>query len=214
MIVDLDQGTWEWEAWRRDRRMASESPALMGCAPWFPRTPYQLWEVKSGLRTVGVTPAMALGSELEATARALYEVERQLMVPYLVEAEGGFAASLDGLSFDGERILEVKCPWRGSDSDLWARAMRGKIPKYYGVQMQHQLMVSQAKLCDYGVYARDVHRLTIIEVRHDLGMQTRIRAAWDSFWPDYAAGRAPGEDYLGRLKRSIVHPCAPAIGGV
>lgn len=34
-------------------------------------------------------------------------------------------------------------------------------------------------------------------------MQARIRAAWDGFWPDYLTGRAPGEDYLELLERSI-----------
>ncbi len=48
-------------------------------------------------------------------------------------------------------------------------------------------MASEAEVCDYAVYAGDVHRITIIEVRHDQAMQARIRAAWDSFWPDYLA---------------------------
>lgn len=204
MIVDLDQGTPAWEAFRASRRMASESAALLSCAPWYPRTPYDLWEVKSGQRKIGVTPAMARGTELEATARALYEIERSnLMMPSIVDGEGGYAASLDGLSFDGDRLLEVKCPFKGTASKLWAEAIASRIPKYYRVQLQHQLMASKAECSDYAVYAWDAHRLAIIEVRHDLAMQARIRAAWDEFWPDYLAGRAPGEDYVSLLKRSI-----------
>jgi hypothetical protein len=64
-------------------------------------------------------------------------------------------------------------------------------------------MASGAEFCDFAGYAGDVHRLTIIEVRHDQAMQAKIRAAWDGFWPDYAAGRAPGEHYMSLLKRSI-----------
>jgi putative phage-type endonuclease len=204
MIVHLEQGTAAWEAWRATRRMASESAALLRLAPWFPRTPYELFEVKSGLRKVRVTPAMTGGVVNEPIARALYEIECcQLMVPYTVEGEGGYAASLDGLSFGGDRILEIKVPVKGTGSDLWARAARGHIPPHYRVQIQHQLMVSQADCCDFGVYGRDEHRLIVIEVRHDVALQTRIRAAWDAFWPDYAAGRAPGEDYLGALKASL-----------
>lgn len=204
MIVDLEQGTPAWEAWRRGCRMASESAALLRLSPWYPRNALELFEVKSGRAEVRVTPAMARGVELEATARALYERERsELMVPWVVEGEDEYAASLDGLSWDGDRILEIKCPWKGSASDLWARAARGQVPKHYSVQVQHQLMVTGAESCDFAVYAADTHQLTIIEVRHDLSMQARIRAAWDAFWPDYVAGRAPGEDYLGLLKRSI-----------
>lgn len=184
--------------------MASESAALLKVSPWYPRNAWELWEVKSGRAEVRVTPAMARGVELEATARALYEITRSdLMVPYVVEGEDEYGASLDGLSWDGDRILEIKCPWKGSTSDLWARAARGQVPPHYQVQVQHQLMVTQADCCDFAVYAGDAHRLTIIEVRHDLAMQARIRAAWDGFWPAYAAGRAPGEDYVSLLKRSI-----------
>jgi putative phage-type endonuclease len=193
IVVDLDQGSPAWDQWRKERRMASESAALLRLSPWFPRTPFELWQVKSGLAEIRFTPAMARGVELEATARALYEVERlDLMVPYLVEGEGGYAASLDGLSFDGDRILEIKCPWKGTGSDLWARATRGQVPPHYRCQVQHQLMASEAEYCDFAVYAWDAHRLVIIEVRHDLEMQGRIRSAWDDFWPDYIAGRAPG----------------------
>jgi putative phage-type endonuclease len=204
MIVDLEQGTPAWEAWRRDRRMASESAALLRVSPWFPRNPVELFEVKSGLRKVLVTPAMTGGVVNEPIARALYEITRSdLMVPYVVEGDGGYAASLDGLSFDGARILEVKCPWKGSASDLWARATRGQVPPHYQAQVQSQLIASRAEYADFAVYAADTHCLTIIEVRHDLAMQARIRAAWDAFWPDYLAGRAPREDYVGALKASL-----------
>ena len=204
MIVDLDQGSPEWIEWRKRRKNASESSALLRLSPWTPRTPFELFEVKSGRRQVPVTPAMARGVELEVTARALYEItQSDLMVPYVVEGEDNYAASLDGLSWDGTRILEIKCPWKGSASDLWARATRGQVPPHYQCQVQGELMASGADRADFAVYAWDSHQLTIIEVRHDLDMQARIRSAWDAFWPDYEAGRAPGEDYMSLLKRSI-----------
>lgn len=203
-LVDLEQGSAAWDEWRKGRRMASESSALLRCSPWPPRSPFELFEVKSGRRKIRVTPAMTGGLVDEPVARALYEITRcDLMVPYTVEAEGGYGASLDGLSFDGARILEIKCPVKGTGSDLWARAARGQVPPHYQCQVQSQLMVTGAELCDFAVYAGDTHQLTIIEVRHDLAMQARIRVAWDAFWPDYLAGRSPGGDYLDLLKRSI-----------
>jgi putative phage-type endonuclease len=210
MIVDLEQGTPAWIQWRKTRRCASESAALLGVALYPPRTPYELWEAKSGIETpvnYYLERARKRARPLEPVARALYETERSdLMVPWVIDGEDGYAASLDGLSWDGARILEVKCPFFGTRSKLWKQATAGQVPKYGQVQVQHQLMaMSGAELADFAVYAWDAHRLTIIEVRHDLAMQARIRAAWDAFWPDYAAGRAPGEDYLGLLKRSIDH---------
>lgn len=87
--------------------------------------------------------------------------------------------------------------------DLEDEYRAGQVPKYGQVQVQHQLMASGAELADFAVYAWDAHRLAIIEVRHDPAMQARIRAAWEAFWPDYVAGRAPGGDYVGLLKASL-----------
>jgi putative phage-type endonuclease len=217
MIVDLEQGTPEWLDWRKTRRCASESAALLRVALYPPKTPHALWEAKTGVETpvnYYLERARTRGRALEPVARALYESERsELMVPWVVDGDGGYGASLDGLSFHGGRILEVKCPFFGTGSKLWKQATAGKVPKHAAVQVQHQLMASGAELADFAVYAWDVHALTIIEVRHDLAMQARIRAAWDAFWPDYAAGRAPGEDYVSLLKRSIVHP-TPQLGGI
>jgi putative phage-type endonuclease len=202
-LVDLDQGSPEWHKFRATRRMASESAALLRVSPWYPRNAWELWEVKSGRSVVRDNEYMAHGRTYEAVARALYESERELMVPWTVDGEEGYAASLDGLSFGGERILEIKCPFRGSASGLWARSVRGQVPAHYSAQVQHQLMVTGAERADFAVYAWDTHALAIIEIKPDVGMQARIRAAWNAFWPDYEAGRAPGEDYLGALRASL-----------
>jgi putative phage-type endonuclease len=204
ILLDLDQGSDAWLSFRATRRMASESAALLRVAPWYPRTPYDLWMVKSGRSQIRDNEYMAHGRRYEATARALYERQQaDLMMPFTVDGDGGYAASLDGLSFDADRILEVKCPWKGSASDLWARAARGQVPPHYQCQVQHQIMVTGAKRADFAVYAWDTDELTIIAVKPDPAMQARIRAAWDGFWPDYAAGRAPGENYLDLIEASL-----------
>jgi hypothetical protein len=59
----------------------------------------------------------------------------------------------------------VKCPWKGSASDLWARAVRGQVPAHYQCQVQMELMASGAEHCDFAVYAPDVHKLMIIRAR-------------------------------------------------
>ena len=45
-IVQLTQGSPEWLEYRRSRRNASETAAVMGLSPW--NTPYQLWLEKTG----------------------------------------------------------------------------------------------------------------------------------------------------------------------
>jgi predicted phage-related endonuclease len=46
-------------------------------------------------------------------------------------------ASLDGITFDGEHIVEVKCP----GAKTHAIALSGKVPDHYMPQLQHQLEV-------------------------------------------------------------------------
>ena len=55
-------------------------------------------------------------------------------------------ASLDGLSFDGSTLLEIKCPLSLRDR---ASAQEGRIPSQYHAQLQHQLEVSGAELAHY-----------------------------------------------------------------
>lgn len=52
-IINLEQGSEEWLAWRATRRMASEFPVLLGLSLWPPKTPLQLFEIKTGLKTIG-----------------------------------------------------------------------------------------------------------------------------------------------------------------
>ena len=69
VIVQLQQGSPEWLAYRRAKRNASESAAVMGASPWM--TPYQLWLAKTGKQETTVTQAMQRGTDLEPLARAL-----------------------------------------------------------------------------------------------------------------------------------------------
>ena len=82
-------------------------------------TPYQLWEVRTGRKTVEVTLPMRHGKELEPAARRAYEALTGLVMEPLVLAEGDYSASLDGITLDGALILEVKCPLKGQASELW-----------------------------------------------------------------------------------------------
>lgn len=64
IVIEFDQGS---DAWLATRRMASESAALLRLSPWFPRTSYEFWEVKSGRSEIRDNPAMARSRELETS---------------------------------------------------------------------------------------------------------------------------------------------------
>ena len=113
------------------------------------KTPFQLYQEKIGERPETVeTFIMRRGKELEAPARELYEMETGFSVfptclahpvlPWL-------KASLDGITPDQERIVEIKCLGKTAHE----AAFDGIVPAEYEWQCQHQLLVSGAKVCDY-----------------------------------------------------------------
>jgi len=176
-IVKLVQGSAEWHQHRRTHRNASETPAVLGVSPWM--TPYQLWQIKLGLVEPEVTPAMLHGTQLEPQARAAYEALTGHVMEPLVLVDGEFSASLDGLTLSGDRVLEIKCPFKRRDSTLWKTVAEGRLPEHYQWQVQHQLMVTKAKIAD--VYVFDGTEGLLLEVQPQPETWPRIHDGWDVF---------------------------------
>lgn len=176
-VMKLVQSTPEWHAHRAQYRNASETAAVMGVSPW--QTPYQLWALRTGRARQEVTAAMARGTALEPQAREAYEQRTGHVMQPLVLVEGEYSASLDGLTFDGSLIVEIKCPVRGRDSSLWKSVAAGEVPAYYGWQIEHQLMVSGASMAHLFVFDGAEGHLTEIAPRPELWKA--IQEAWDAF---------------------------------
>lgn len=180
------QGTDEWKEWRRTRGGASEVAALIGCAPWFPRTPYELWLVKTGRAVVEVNAAMTRGTALEPAARAYAEeLFAEVFEPQTAELDR-IVASLDGITFDGQCILEIKVPAKGRDSELWAHVKEHQAPpEHYLWQVQQQLLCSRAKLARFVVFHADGEQITDAihcDVLPNAQMAAAIRRAWAQFF--------------------------------
>ena len=178
-VLKLVQGTPEWHAHRAQFRNASESAAVMGLSPW--QTPYQLWQVRTGRIEVPVTAPMRHGTEMEPKARAAYEEKTGLVMQPLVLTDGDYSASLDGITLDGDLLLEVKCPYKGQSSALWQAVAAGEVPEHYRIQVQHQLMVAGAVLAHLWVF--DGAEGLLIDIARDDATIAAIRAAWDIFQP-------------------------------
>jgi putative phage-type endonuclease len=185
-IVQLVQGSPQWHEHRRLLRNASETPAVLGISPWV--TPYQLWLLKTGRAEQPVNAAMRNGTALEPLARHAYEVETGHVMQPLVLQAGAYSASLDGITLDGGLILEIKVPYKGQSSALWQAVEGGEIPGHYLAQIQHQLMVSGARLAHLWVF--DGQRGLLREIEADEGAWSGIRDAWDAFWP-FVEGDSP-----------------------
>lgn len=186
-LPKLKQGTEEWHEHRKLFRNASESPIVMGLSPWM--TPYQLWKIKTGRAAPQeATAPMKYGTEMEPFARAAYEEKTCLVMQPLVMTSGDYSASLDGITLDGDLIVEIKCPYKGKSSELWQAVEIGEVPEMYRIQIQHQLLVSGAKLAHLFVFDGDDGIL--LTIAPDQVAQQRIKNAWDDF-VNYVATYTP-----------------------
>jgi putative phage-type endonuclease len=177
-IVNLVQGSAEWLGYRRSMRNASEAAAVLGISPWV--TPYQLWLLKTGRKEQAVNAAMLNGTALEPEARSAYELETGHVMQPLVMQDGDYSASLDGITLQGDLIVEIKCPMRGADSALWREVSDGQAAAYYSAQIQHQLMVSGAARAHLWVF--DGSQGLLLAIERDDAAMAAIREAWDAFW--------------------------------
>jgi putative phage-type endonuclease len=137
--------------------------------------------MKTGRSVQAANHAMLRGTELEPAARLAYEQQTGLVMQPLVLEGGAYSASLDGMTLDGDLILEIKRPMRGSGSKLWQDVAAGVVPEHYLVQVQHQLMIGKASKAHLWVFHGAKGVLHCIE-RDEACMQ-RIKNGWDSFQP-------------------------------
>ncbi|MBK6357121.1 MAG: YqaJ viral recombinase family protein [Betaproteobacteria bacterium] len=176
-IVKLVQGSLEWHEHRAKYRNASETAIVMGESPW--QTPFQLWELRTGRRQQAVNAAMARGTALEPQARSAYEALTGHVMQPLVLVEGDYSASLDGLTFEGDLLVEIKCPYKGRDSMLWKQVATGEIPAHYRWQLEHQFMVSKATKGH--LYVFDGAEGLLLEVTPCPERWQAIHEAWNGF---------------------------------
>ncbi|WP_372771129.1 lambda-exonuclease family protein [Pseudoalteromonas sp.] len=149
-IIDLEQNTPEWLAWREGKATASQSPSVMGESKYFPHTPYEMYLIATGqAEKPFYNKAMQRGHEFED--EALQHANRFFDADYkplLAESElyKNFAASLDG--FDPAKklaILEIKTTKEGGA--IWNNGL-----EIYHWQLTHQcavMGVSEAMLYAY-----------------------------------------------------------------
>ena len=178
-VERLHQGTLEWHRWRLAGIGSSDAPVIMGESNF--KTARTLWSIKTGrVAEGGDSPAARRGRELEQLARRAYETHTgaQMEPACLVhERLEWMRASLDGISFDGATVLEIKCPL--SDRDQ-AALREGRVPVHYFAQLQHQLEVSRAQEAHY--WSFDGTRGTLVRVQPDPEYLAKLIEAESTFW--------------------------------
>lgn len=213
-VIEVEQGSEAWLAWRATCYTASQAPSVMGCNPWFPRTPRELYQLRTGQREVFKTAAMQRGNDSEARVRehliTLFDLSQE-PAPICAEADINgltLGASLDGVGLVGAKGkkkpkqvrvgFEIKTPNKGSESDLW-NAVEGlseaRVPAHYRWQMIQQLLVvDDLDEVVLVVYAHDIDQIRVVvsisraEALKEAGP---LLAAWRSFDDHVAAFREP-----------------------
>lgn len=204
-IVELEQRTPEWYAWRKGRITASDMSAVMGKNPW--KTDNDIFMEKLGLAEERPqTEAMRRGVELEPVAlQLLSERVGVQFKPIVVEHDTlPIGASLDGYSHEmipidkhGMEcdqsfawIAEVKCTGERSHEIVKANT----VPDHYMIQCQAQLLCTDADICFFANYCDG--DLVVIEISPDKEMQTEIIKAATDFWERVQNLDAPDPKYV------------------
>lgn len=190
--LNLNQGSTEWHRHRTVHANASEAPVVMGVSPWEPDTWFKLWQFKTGRAAPlhSEAPHLQRGRDLEGEARHAYEKHAgTVMQPVVMQKSDLMSASLDGISYEGDVILEIKCPTEGVNSQAWQQVVEGEIPHHYYWQLQHQLYVSGARRAHLWLFDGSDGLLT--EIRPDNKQQRVLLRTWKEFWSYIAADVPP-----------------------
>ncbi|WP_067177040.1 lambda-exonuclease family protein [Sulfurospirillum sp. UCH001] len=135
----LEQGSQEWHDLRaKYHRTASRTPIVLGLSP-FQKKDNLARELKFGIKPY-YNNAMKRGNELEPYVRELANKYFNDIFEPAVGINADFLASLDGINFDADTIIEIKV-----SEHTYNEVKNGRIPEHYKAQMLHQLYVFEAK---------------------------------------------------------------------
>jgi putative phage-type endonuclease len=186
-IIALVERTVAWWDWRRGGIGSSDAATILGAKP-AKSAERLLFEKQRPPKNSGRNFVRAQGAALECAARAHYNRTIGLTLePTCVQsiARPWQRASLDGLSVDSERVVEIKC---GQAAHQRAAARQRPPPHHYA-QLQHILSVTGLPVVDYWCYLPSRPPLRL-EVRRDDAYIERLLAAEEIFWKRFAPAAA------------------------
>jgi putative phage-type endonuclease len=138
-IVELEQSTKKWHIWRAEGIGASDAPAIMNENPWKSQSEVKREKLNPTLGRP-MNAAMERGTQLEPIARASYCDRVGFTVyPACIQSVTypWMRASLDGLSVEKGKVVEIKC-----GESVYKKAARFRqVPNYYYGQLQHALAI-------------------------------------------------------------------------
>lgn len=184
-VVELEQGTDAWRAWRRDGIGASDAPTIMGECPW--KSAGYLLREKC---TPGAAPrqnaAMVRGTRLEPEARARYvESTGHAVRPACLQsvAYPWLRASLDGVCLERGIAVEIKC----GDGVYRDTSRERRVPRHYYGQLQHILAVTGFARMDFWCWLPNRPELLLSVARDEPYIERMLQVEY-AFWEQVQRG--------------------------
>lgn len=182
-LITLDQKSDEWKSWRQQGIGASDAPIILGLSPYC--KPYRLWEEKVGLRVnKGINSFVEERAQrIENAARATIEMEVGKQYPSVCmesTEHPWLKTSLDGYCAELNSVMEAK--YVGAGKEI------GKIPAHHWVQMQHQMLITDAIDVTYMRSSDGVHFPWILVKRDDAYIKMML-AEEMKFWSSVVANK-------------------------
>jgi len=202
LIISLVERTPAWWDWRRAGVGSADAATILDEKP-ASSVERLLLEKQQSRPDSARHFEQARSAARERQARAHYCREVAIAVqPTCVQnlARPWQRASLDGLSEDGQRAVEIKCGRSAYDYT----AARQRPPRHHYPQLQHILAVTELPVIDYWCYCPP-HPALRLEVRRDEPYIERLLAAEAAFWQRLAgappSAAIPATDYGSGLSK-------------
>ena len=198
-IINLDQRTDAWKAWRNQGITATDSTVILGASPY--KTPWRLWAEKVGKilpPDLSKNPNVQRGVALEDEARLQFQNKHLTCVmPACAECDVDpiFRASFDGLTPLNEPV-EFKCPGEKVLTEVRTEGLKAKTVQMYSVQVQHQMLVSGSNRGWLVFYDSTTKELIEFEIQRDETIIKRLLAEGRKFYECVTKKIEPPKDPL------------------
>lgn len=198
-IINLDQRTDAWKAWRNQGVTATDSTVILGASPY--KTPWRLWAEKVGKilpPDLSKNPNVQRGVALEDEARLQFQNKHLTCVmPACAECDVDpiFRASFDGLTPLNEPV-EFKCPGDKVLTEVRTEGLKAKTVQMYSVQVQHQMLVSGSNRGWLVFYDSTTKELIEFEIQRDETIIKRLLAEGRKFYECVTKKIEPPKDPL------------------
>lgn len=178
--VNLEQGSQEWLDYRTTKVGASEVSNLFNANPFCSaedQTKFLLG-LKLGFNSIFTNAAMKAGNDNEAHVVKAVEDAYDIITQPLVGHKGNISASFDGITLDGDIVVEVKY----SDYTYNYVKEKGFTPPHYEMQVQQQLLVSGAEKAIFAVMHTETKEVVFDEIYPKAHLHSKIEEKVESFF--------------------------------